>query len=134
MNTEIKKLTADTVMVEVATANLTGLPLRFAVAMAEGLAEEITWAMSQMNPARLCMWTDNHGCYDPDQDWDIGGPLIDKHAIGFSGHTADNWAAFSSPADLVYLGIGPTHLIAACRCIVVAALGTIVSVPQELQP
>lgn len=127
-----KRLAADTIMVEVATAELSGWALCFAVAMAEGLAEEITWAPSRMNESRMCMWTDNHGSYDPDRDWDIGGPLIEKHAIGFVGHDADNWLAFSSPADETHQGIGPTHLVAACRMIVASHFGDTISVPVEL--
>ena len=126
------RLIDNPIMVSMTTATLTGFPLRFAVAMAEGLAEEITWSPSQMTPTRMCMWTDNHGSYDPDQNWDIAGPLIEQHAIGFVGHDADNWLAFASPAEQSHQGIGPTHLVAACRLVVRAALGEVVSVPAEL--
>jgi hypothetical protein len=127
-------------MVGMATATLTGFPLRFAVAMAEGLAEEITWAPSIMNPKRMCMWTDNHGCYDPDQDWGIGGPLIEQHKVWLSPPVDDveptGWDAEIYGADdgapVADQDGCQTALIAICRAVVQAKLGETVSVPAEL--
>jgi hypothetical protein len=131
MNTDIKKLTDETPMVGVATAALTGYALRYAMAAATGLLAELRWGWSN-HFSFIGMWTDDHGCYDPVNDWEIGGPLIAEYAIGFLGHDADNWLAFSSPMDETHQGIGPTHLIAACRMIVASHFGDTVSVPVEL--
>lgn len=120
-----------TEFVEVKTAELIGPALRYAVATAEGLGDELRWCFNEDGAFRN-IWTDNHGAYWPDEDWEIGGPLLAKHAIGFVGHDADNWLAFSSPCDVTHQGIGGTHLIAACRLVVSAALGETVSVPKEL--
>lgn len=65
-------------------------------------------------------------------DWAQCGLLIEKHAIGFWGYDADNWQASSTPENFTFTGIGPTHLIAACRLIVAAKFGKVVSVPKEL--
>lgn len=70
--------------------------------------------------------------FKPSTDWAQGGPLIASHAIGFRGYDADNWQAFSSPEDTTYVGIGPTHLIAACRMIAAAKFGKTIKVPAEL--
>lgn len=143
------RLTDNPPMVSVPTATLTGFPLRFAVAMAEGLAEEITWAPSMMNPARMCMWTDDYGSYAPDLDWEVGGPLIEQHKVAtrfsaeFSGQPAF-WQAQigAEPFECVEMWqerqplaaeeFGETLLIAVCRAIVFTVFGDTVSVPVEL--
>ena len=70
--------------------------------------------------------------WNPQGDWDNGGPLIDKHVLqlkfyaaespetAWRSETHDSWAE------------GPTPLIATCRAIVAAHLGEVVSVPAEL--
>lgn len=112
-------------MVEAKTAEMVSPALDWAVALAD------------KNPAHISEYTGKvvHGMaviFAPSTNWDQGGPLIDKYAIGFVGHDADNWLAFASPEDIVYQGIGATHLIAACRLIVSAKLGETVLAPKEL--
>lgn len=120
-----------TAMIEVSVDTLSGAALAYAVAVSEGLIGELVWFFEDDGTFGN-IWTDDHGCYRPDEWWDIGGPLIDKHAIGFVGHDADTWLAFASPADQAHQGFGPTHLIAACRMIITAELGDTVTVPAEL--
>lgn len=60
-------------------------------------------------------------------DWAHGGPLIDKHRISFEDGITDFYAVCAGGE-----GYGPTHLVAACRAIVSAALGDTVQVPSEL--
>lgn len=63
-------------------------------------------------------------------DWAQCGPLIEKHAIEFEWVTdATIRAELPSCASF---GFGETHLIAACRSIVAAKIGDVVSVPAEL--
>lgn len=69
------------------------------------------WVIPGFDPMRWDDWT-------PSTDWNQCGRLIETHAIGFVGYDAHNWKAFSSPGDTLYVGFGPTHLIAACRLIV----------------
>lgn len=117
-------------MVEVKTADLIGKQLDYAVAVAEGhpLCEECMYGADA-----LIIGTGRGDLepFSPSTDWNQGGPLLKKYAIGFLGHDADNWLAFSSPCDQTHQGIGLTHLIAACRMIVAANIGDTVSVPQE---
>lgn len=117
-------------MVQVKTAELIGKALDYAVAVAEGhpLCEEC------MSGAVALIIGTGYGDLEPfapSTDWGTGGALLEKHAIGFVGQDAFNWLAFSSPADETHRGIGPTHLIAACRLIVAATTGLVVSVPAE---
>lgn len=128
--------------VEVKVSELSGAALDWAVAQVEqidGLVihkgrpsfekefDPDCWADDSCLKAFKC-WK----FYAPSTDWSQGGPLIEKHAIGFVGYDANNWQAFSSPEDVTWQCVGPTHLIAACRVIVAAKLGETVQIPKEL--
>lgn len=120
-------------MIEINTTDLIGPALDWAVAKTEGAAV----VTDPNSPSSRQMRVDADSingwyCYSPSTDWSQGGPLFAKYAIGFVGHDADNWLAFSSPMDETHQDIGPTHLIAACRMIVSAIIGDTVSVPVEL--
>lgn len=120
-------------MTTVKTADLIGPALDYAVAQVEGIDthkfREKTYALFGSLAIPL---GDAEEGYAPSTCWHCGGPLIEKHAIGFTGHSATTWLAFSSPADETFQGIGRTHLIAACRLIVSSTLGDEVQVPEEL--
>ena len=120
-------------MKTVKTCELIGPALDWAVAKADGVSthkfREKTFALFGSLAIPL---GDAENGYAPSTCWHCGGPLIHAHAIGFVGHDADNWLAFSSPEDETHEGIGPTHLVAACRAIVAAKLGDTVQIPDEL--
>lgn len=71
-------------------------------------------------------------------DWSQGGPLIHKHSIELE--PADKYVEFGNQwqAHMVgrdcdlYFQAGDTPIIAACRAIVAAKMGDVVSVPAEL--
>jgi hypothetical protein len=67
------------------------------------------------------------GVYSPSTDWAQGGPLIDAYRIAFEDGIVDFYACLPGGE-----GYGKTHLIAACRAIVVAKLGEAVDIPTEL--
>lgn len=115
-------------MVEVKTAELIGYALDWAVGVACKDSEP------RLYPDIRGFWLlGPYGTpWNPSADWSQGGPLIVEHAIGFVGHDADNWLAFSSPCDVTHQGFGQTHLIAACRMIVCAKIGDTVQVPEEM--
>jgi hypothetical protein len=117
------------------TAELQGPALRYAMAEAEGLLEELRWGVSEIEALGLCMWTDNHGCWAPDEDWEITGPLIEKYKVDLSyidtdwhGKPLGIWQATCRGVD----DVAKTPLIAACRAIVAAQLGDTVQIPEEL--
>lgn len=74
--------------------------------------------------------------YAPSTDWRFGGPLISKHLMDFTVEHPETIGAALCDENGMYIGdrsmFGPTHLIAACRAIVSAHLGEVVSVPAEL--
>lgn len=132
-------------MTEVKTAELSGPALDWAVAEAEGIQRFVMgndWpGNSVVNDAadservvicnlvgRLVVarggWS---GEWKPSSDWSQGGPLIDKRRMSFEDGVADYYAVCAGGE-----GYGPTHLVAACRSIVSAALGDTVQVPSEL--
>ncbi|WP_110946448.1 phage protein NinX family protein [Pseudomonas bohemica] len=127
--------------VEVKTAELTGAALDWAVAKVEeveGLVlrngrpsfvqefdPELSCRESSISEWKCWIW------YQPSEDWRDGGPLIEKHRVGFAIYPEHYFAA-TGLNDSSGTGDGPTHLIAACRAIVASVLGETVSVPKEL--
>ncbi len=123
-------------MTELTSANvadLTGPALRWAVAQVEGIPVEL---------AEPCYGTDwrvfmpGRGfAYRPDIDWDQGGPLIGKHQVTITYHSAPDRTPLATTSDRhPSFQAGETILIAACRAIVAAKLGDTVQVPKELMP
>lgn len=115
-----------TTMIEVKTADLIGPALDWVVAKVEG--EQY---------ARICNFDgDINAIYtettDYSTDWAHGGPLIENLQVMLCYPTSDGdpWeASLLGDPDWHY---GDRPLIAACRAIVAAKLGDVVSVPAEL--
>lgn len=134
-------------MVEVKTAELIGPALDWAVAQAAGWAVEIKPHGEYSNAStghklkgrsyRLWMVSDveTEECA-PSTDWSQGGPLIARYNIDLNhmGAKGDSIEACLNDFDLMrgWVIEGETHLVAACRAIVAAKLGDVVSVPAEL--
>lgn len=72
--------------------------------------------------------------WSPSTDWSQGGPLIEKHQIKLEWDGVDGKAIWwkATHQDIAQFQMGETPLIAACRAIVAAHLGEVVSVPAEL--
>lgn len=72
--------------------------------------------------------------WNPSGDWEYGGPLIERFQINLEWDGVDGKALWGKAAhqDIVQFQMGETPLIAACRAIVAAHLGEVVSVPAEL--
>lgn len=112
-------------MVEVKTAELIGSALDWAVAQVEGrqVTPLKTGLIFGVECGHLCQYSTS---------WRQGGPLIDKYKV-CTGWIGDAPIAFM--LDHKYkdgVRVAPTPLIAACRAIVAAKLGDVVSVPAEL--
>lgn len=131
-----------TAFVEVKVAELSAWALRYAVAVAEGLEEELRWHFREDGSVGN-IWVDDHGAYWPDELWEIGGPLIEKYKPWLSPPVRDpdqnelyGWDAEiydASGSEVVGHAIGcPSALVAVCRAVVLAKLGPTVSVPAEL--
>jgi len=103
-------------VLELKTAELSGLPLHWAVALADRGANKMP------SPAQFKLWND----YQPSSSWIHGGVLFDKHAIDMTYH--DGWLVAVEGGD----ALGPTKLIALCRAVVMAKLGDVVQVPALL--
>jgi hypothetical protein len=128
-------------MIEVKTAELDGSALDWAVAQVEGRATRIYLCpvMDEYKVAATVPGGDLQSAWMPSIDWAQGGPLIEKYRADlcferdglYHAELCDSEGMQLSPYTGVY---GSTPLIAACRAIVAAKLGDLVSVPAELVP
>jgi len=86
-----------------------------------------------------------HGVWQPSTDWAQGGAIIDACNISINNlpgrakhlkHQALMDSDFKDKMGLSQIadGWGPTHLVAAMRCVVHAKLGPTISVPAKLLP
>lgn len=123
-------------MIEVKTAELIGPALDWAVAksigayrgeylVCEGGEPWPAWIFPEWFPVKATT-----GAFSPSENWDQGGPLIAAHRVSviYSDETCGPCAWTDSTAPWH----GSTPLISACRAIVAAKLGDVVSVPTEL--
>lgn len=122
----------ESVAIKIKSSELIGVALNWAVAVALNGSREFFGIYGVKMLGKSLSKESLAGNINPSENWIQGGQLITEFAIGFVGHDADNWLAFSSPADVTHQGIGTTHLIAACRMIVISKLGETVLVPKEL--
>ncbi|RUT30857.1 DUF2591 domain-containing protein [Pseudomonas sp. PAMC 29040] len=140
------------VLVDVATKDLKGAALDWAVGVVEGGAPieggRLEWVVGGY-PAAVTPGMSNNPYnlerrgfgYCPSTEWHEGGPLIDKYKLRIDppihGHD-DQWTGvfFTDPDGDdefdSYEISGATPLIALCRALVEAKLGDIVKVPACL--
>ena len=134
-----------------------GSPMKIKTSELSGVA--LDWAVSQVDEVKTIMLApkndepkkpfalfgslaipvggDSENSYSPSTCWHCGGPLIERFHIDFTFERVGVvWAelcgddgSYCSPFAGVY---GSTHLIAACRAIVLANLGDEVDVPEGL--
>ncbi|PUA41456.1 DUF2591 domain-containing protein [Pseudomonas protegens] len=129
-----------TQMIEVKTADLVGPALDWAVAksigayrgeyaVCEGGEPWPAWIFPGAIPCKATT-----GKFKPSTDWAHGGPLIAKHQVNLHAPQAsdDCWAAWVTIRGKDFCHGGWQPLVAACRAIVAAKLGEVVSVPAEL--
>jgi hypothetical protein len=138
----------DTVLVDVATKDLSGAALDWVVGVIEGatpLADgrlqwvvggyEVDYTPGQVNNPYMLQHR-GYG-YCPSTEWRIGGPLIEKYRVDLHyphGLPGRGWwaQAGTHSQDNPLTAMDATPLIAACRAIVAAKLGDIVKVPACL--
>jgi len=136
-------------LVEVQTAELTGQALDWATGVADGL-DIVVMANFKKPGHRVLLATPftierpghpefhdkSYRNWMPSTDWSQGGPLIQKHDVNLHSpqHCDDCWAAWVTIRGKDFAQGGYQPLVAACRAIVAAKLGEVVSVPKELKP
>lgn len=127
--------------VEVQCSDLAGPALDWAVAQVDGVntimlsvkSQEAKRPFAIFGSLALPVGSGEEG-YAPSACWHCGGPLIASHQIELEWDGIDGKAMWWKAAhqDIVQFQMGETPLIAACRAIVAAHLGEVVSVPAEL--
>lgn len=116
--------------VEVKTADLIGPALDWAVGEVEGKWLEEPYHLRRSDNR---IWCNEHSYgYCPSEDWAHGGPLIEKHSVWLGAPYGSRRCWNASYHTSCEAHDGDTPLIAACRAIVDAKLGDVVSVPAEL--
>lgn len=121
-------------MIEVKTADLIGPALDWAVATATGhyMQENLRHSHPVASCSEFRLW-------EPSTQWKDGGPLIDKYRVEFTFERDGLIFAELCEEDGSYVAsctgeFGPNHLVATCRSIVFAKLGSTVKTPKELMP
>ncbi|MBB1614484.1 hypothetical protein A9978_18765 [Pseudomonas sp. UMC65] len=129
-------------MIEVKTAELIGPALDWAVAQIEGV-KTIMMAPRKGEPKvpfalfgslALTIGGEDQSSYAPSTCWHCGGPLIEAYKLDLGAPLENKNGPWNAGTEWGHpQGYkGETPLIAACRAIVAAKLGDVVSVPAEL--
>lgn len=124
-----KRVEGEMSMTEVKTADLVGAALDWAVAKSTDFSVEVKpWG-------EFSNASTGHKINEFDGDleeWAQCGPLIEKHQITLfpPRYPGDKWGATYDVNSCML--DGDSALTAACRAIVAAKLGDVVSVPSEL--
>ncbi|MNQ92296.1 hypothetical protein D3C85_1077170 [compost metagenome] len=121
-------------------SGLFGLALDWAVGRAIGAYKGAYQFAEKGDPMQAWIFPDEVPCkatsgnFLPSTEWRHGGPLIEAHQVSLHcpQTTDDVWAAWIITNKGEVVQAGDTALIAACRAIVAAHLGEVVSVPAEL--
>lgn len=76
-----------------------------------------------------------HGVIPFSTDWAQGGPIIEREGIDICRLNNGEWRGqlYEEGLDKMYREYGPTPLIAAMRCYVVAKWNDEVEIPEELK-
>ena len=132
------------------TSKLTGPALDWAVAKCKGYAAGV-WAEDEkvfvvqkpsggiwMLQGGSCLNWLRYGRWNPAEDWEQGGPIIEREGMTVTDRRHLRPAVFDSERwraeTAKYVeGYGPTPLIAAMRCYVASKLGDEVEIPEELR-
>lgn len=125
---------------QVAVESATGVVLDWLVAVCEGALMPVGNVILIGHQLSLAVGGDvDYGGYRvpyaPSTDWAQGGPIIEREDIGTSTPPFIDDPLYKWVADHAREGWraeGPTLLIAAMRCYVMAKLGPLVEIPDEL--
>ena len=124
-------------MAYVKTDTLIGPALDWAVAK----VQEVPAVHIVEKPGKTCVYGEVQGIdfpYQPSTDWSQGGVIIDQERYTFATIGTGPVDPVTGFEPVVCIGIdclvceGPTHLIAAMRCLVRNCLGDEVDVPEAL--
>lgn len=114
---------------KIKTKDLIGATLDWAVAKCEGYIDD--WN-SWLHEATVKDVAES-GSYHPSADWSIGGPLLETYRVRLDcPWDPGPWEATCRIDGRTGWVKGPTALIAAMRCIVLASSGDEVEIPEEL--
>lgn len=108
-----------------AVARIEGVPVRREFSGDDGHGNSVVWLSYE------CLE------YSPSKDWAQGGPLIEHYdpeerRLPERDRYAEIWLDRSGGCAVVGRGVGDTRLVAFCRALVDAQLGSEIEIPDEL--
>jgi hypothetical protein len=119
----------------VQVSGLVGVALDWAVAKSDGWSA-IILPVHAPSTTYYVIKSPSGLTLSPSTNWNQCGPLIGKYLMDFCCEHPETIGAALCDENGMYIDdrmmFGETHLIAACRAIVAAHLGEVVSVPAEL--
>lgn len=123
---------------KVKTAELTGIALDYAVALASGAtafqSDDIRWFFTLHGDTYVLSSGWGSMSYHPSTNWAQGGPLIQMYEIDLKVVEGGMWQASNFFNDLViHRFVGYSPLEAAMRCFVASKLGEEVELPEKLK-
>lgn len=122
---------------KIKTAELDGVALDWAVTSIEE-PDALRWGWDSWRDARRNSPVNGYYPYRYHQNWNQGGPIIDRERISIDQHreiVASIWQdsdVYGLDHRYQFKQRGPTPLVAAMRCYVASKLGDEVDVPEEL--
>ena len=111
---------------KIKTSELKDIALDWAVTSIEK-PEALRWGWDSWRDARRNSPVNGYYPYRWHQNWNQGGPIIEREFMIIRPHE-EGWQAVLDLCERT----GPTPLIAAMRCYVASKLGDEVDVPEEL--
>lgn len=111
------------------TAELSGLALRWATMKACKLNLEFKNGQL-IAGTRISGSTELDVAFEPDIDWDQGGPIIDRLDLELMRRSDPDEPQSAFAKDTQKYGVGATKLIAAMRCVVANEIGDEVLIPD----
>lgn len=125
---------------KVKAAELTGIALDYAVALASGAtafqSDDIRWFFTLHGDMYALSSGWGSMSYHPSTTWAQGGPLLESEKISVEIKPHGYWMAshqYNYADEKRFLTLGDTPLMAAMRCFVASKLGEEVEIPEKLK-
>ena len=124
---------------KVKTAELTGISLDYAVALASGAeafqSNGIRWFCTLHGNTYALSSGWGSMSYRPSTNWAQGGPIMEQERISLQAGHSGWWVAsiLNLNDDATFSMGGSTPLIAAMRCFCASKLGEEVELPEKLK-
>jgi hypothetical protein len=118
-------------MKRIKTHEATGVTLDYLVSKASNPPGQCGWGWWERDDEGFLFDPLNECRYSPSTDWNQGHFLL-EWVDTFERENGVSTAHKKGPDGQQYKGVGPSALIAVCRCFVASKLGEKVEIPNDL--